>query len=207
MALKKAFGIVMLTAFTCALLGMGIGAALGQWAPGYYRTMFSIDSSTDFAPLQTGIGLGLTQGLFAGLLLGILVVAFMLWNENSLIETDTDDKPVPRGKIRQMIRSMSGLILAVTFVASLIGAFILGSNINEHVHNLRAGYERDQVLLPILQDERFPDVAIERISAGQISLTGHVTDQQTRDELLNELQHAFGDATAATLIEGVTVGK
>lgn len=207
MALKKAFGIVMLTAFTCALLGMGIGAALGQWAPGYYRTMFSIDSSTDFAPLQTGIGLGLTQGLFAGLLLGILVVAFLLWNDNSLIETDTDEKPVSRGKIRQMIRSMSGLILAVTFVASLVGAFILGSNINEHIHNLHAGYERDQVLSPILQDERFPDVEIDYKSAGQISLTGHVADQQTRDDLLNELQHAFGDATAAMLIEGVTVGK
>ncbi|WP_339909074.1 hypothetical protein [Symmachiella dynata] len=197
----------MLTAFICAVLGMGIGAALGQWAPGYYRTMFSIDSSSDFAPLQTGIGLGLTQGLFAGLLLGVLVVAFMLWNDNSLIETHTDEKPVPRGKIRGVFRSMSGLILTVTFVALLVGAFILGSNINEHVHNLQAGNERYQVLSPILQDERFPDVAIEPISAGQIFLTGHVADQQTRDELLNELQHAFGDATAATLIEGVTVGK
>lgn len=56
------------------LIGMGIGAALGTFAPDYYRSTF-FRGDPNFNPFAVGVGQGLTQGLIGGALIGIALVA------------------------------------------------------------------------------------------------------------------------------------
>ena len=80
MRILRAVGIIVVSALVCGLVGAGIGGFLGRAAPGYYRTVFRA-SGPEFDPVEVGLGLGLTQGLAAGLLVGcVLVLATALWN-------------------------------------------------------------------------------------------------------------------------------
>ncbi|WP_442506730.1 hypothetical protein SH528x_005590 [Novipirellula sp. SH528] len=71
------------TVFASALIGGGmglsIGAALGAFAPGYYRSVFSTGDSPVFDPVAVGIGQGLTQGIVVGGLIGLALVAMYYW--------------------------------------------------------------------------------------------------------------------------------
>jgi len=48
-------------------------------APDYYRGVFHAVNNPDFDPISVGVGLGLTQGIFAGLLVGCVVVFTVAW--------------------------------------------------------------------------------------------------------------------------------
>jgi hypothetical protein len=72
-------GTVFGSAVAGGVLGLLIGAALGAFAPGYYRSIFINGDSPSFDPLAMGIGLGLTQGVFLGGLVGIVLVALFYW--------------------------------------------------------------------------------------------------------------------------------
>ena len=205
MSLKKALAIVLVTTAGFTLLGSVIGAALGQWAPGYYRVMFPAADHPDFPTVQVGVGLGLTQGLAAGVLVGLIVVALLIWNDRSPAEVYPSDAPQQRQKPRWALRALWGIVLSAVFGVLVIASFILGAIIGEHGRYLQAGTEAMQVLEPILRDPRFADVTAAPTSTGKIQLSGHVADEQIRDELLDALQHGFGDATAASMIESVTV--
>lgn len=67
----------------CALAGGGAGAALGfalaKVAPGYYRSVFSSGDRPDFDPEAVGLGLGATQGVVAGLLVGLAIACMLAW--------------------------------------------------------------------------------------------------------------------------------
>jgi hypothetical protein len=56
---------------------MFLGVFLGLFTPAYYRAVFD-DPRID--ALQVGTGLGLTQGLGAGVVIGILIVAIVGWS-------------------------------------------------------------------------------------------------------------------------------
>jgi len=61
------------------LIGLGIGAALGSFVPGYYRSVFFGGSDPTFDPVAVGIGQGLTQGVVFGALIGLALVAMFYW--------------------------------------------------------------------------------------------------------------------------------
>jgi hypothetical protein len=48
--------------------------------PGYYRTVFRYGDSPDFNAVEVGVGLGLTQGLMAGVAVGCVVVLAVAWH-------------------------------------------------------------------------------------------------------------------------------
>jgi hypothetical protein len=79
MTVLRGFGIVLLSAVLGALIGCGIGYTLGVVTPAYYRGVFSTGNSPGFDPVQVGSGLGFTQGLVAGLLVGCVVVLAVAW--------------------------------------------------------------------------------------------------------------------------------
>ena len=79
MTVKRAFGIVAGSAAVCAAIGATLGLLLGTFAPGYYRTVFRYGDAPDFNPTQIGFGLGLTQGLIAGLAVGCVFVLAVAW--------------------------------------------------------------------------------------------------------------------------------
>jgi hypothetical protein len=72
-------GTVFGAAFAGGVLGLMIGAALGTFAPGYYRSVFASGNSANFDPVAVGIGQGLTQGVVFGGLIGLALVAMFYW--------------------------------------------------------------------------------------------------------------------------------
>ena len=81
MSAQKALTIVFGAALVFALIGTLIGAALGTLCPDYYRTVFRSGDSPEFDPLQVGIGLGITQGIAAGTVIGIVILGVLAWAE------------------------------------------------------------------------------------------------------------------------------
>src|SRR5262245_44402839 len=82
MTVRRAFLIGAGSAAVCAAVGTGIGLALGSLAPDYYRTVFRHGNAPEFNPVQVGLGLGLSQGLLAGLAVGSVVVLAVAWTES-----------------------------------------------------------------------------------------------------------------------------
>jgi hypothetical protein len=65
---------VMLTSGGCALLGALLGLMIAVFVPDYYRTVFRLSDESLGGILSLGIVLGGLQGLFAGALIGVLIV-------------------------------------------------------------------------------------------------------------------------------------
>jgi hypothetical protein len=74
MCVARSFSIIISSGIGFAFAGGLIGYALGRFAPAYYRGVYAIVEPSDFDPVQVGIGLGISQGLIAGVLVGAVVV-------------------------------------------------------------------------------------------------------------------------------------
>jgi hypothetical protein len=70
----RALVLVLLCGFACCVVGTLIGYFLGTFHPGYYRSVVSGGRQPDFKPVDVGIGLGCSQGLILGVIVGALVV-------------------------------------------------------------------------------------------------------------------------------------
>ena len=70
MTVARGFIITIVSGVTCTAIGGLWGYVLGTFAPDYYRTVFRIPSGDRLDLAQAGLGLGLTQGLAAGLIIG-----------------------------------------------------------------------------------------------------------------------------------------
>ena len=77
----RAILFVIASSATCGAAGLLIGAALGAFLPGYYRSVFSNGDSPNFDPLAVGIGQGLTQGVGTGLAVGVALLAVHYWRQ------------------------------------------------------------------------------------------------------------------------------
>jgi hypothetical protein len=82
MTVLRGFAIVIASVVAGALAGLGIGYSLGSWAPAYYRGVIRAGDSPNFDPVQVGIGLGLTQGAGAGLVVGCVIVLAVAWHNS-----------------------------------------------------------------------------------------------------------------------------
>ncbi|HVW02738.1 MAG TPA: hypothetical protein VHB77_20440, partial [Planctomycetaceae bacterium] len=93
MTVNKALATVACWGIGLGVLGALGGAAIGAIAPGYYRTVFPL-AGQQLDPIQTGIGLGATQGLGAGILLSVAVLALFAWRDRRLPAPETATDPV-----------------------------------------------------------------------------------------------------------------
>jgi hypothetical protein len=82
-------------AFSGGLIGLGIGAALGTFVPGYYRSVFSRGNDPNFDPIAVGIGQGLTQGVVFGGVIGLLLVAMFYWYRSRSLRVASDQSAPP----------------------------------------------------------------------------------------------------------------
>lgn len=80
MTTTRAFAIVAASSLLCSIIGGVMGTQLGRLAPGYYRALFEAGRRADFDPVQVGLGLGVTQGLVAGAMIGLGVAAILTWH-------------------------------------------------------------------------------------------------------------------------------
>ena len=69
--MMRGFLIVLCSGAVGALLGLVFGSLLGSVAPDYYRAVFG---NPNLNPIQVGVGLGLTQGLGTGIVVGCVVL-------------------------------------------------------------------------------------------------------------------------------------
>jgi len=81
--MKIRSAIATIAAFTLilAVIGGGIGWALGTFAPGYYRSVFRDGNQPWFDPVSVGLGQGVTQGTAGGVVVGVIVVALFIWRD------------------------------------------------------------------------------------------------------------------------------
>jgi hypothetical protein len=74
MTVQRGFLITITSGLAFAVGGALVGYLLGVLAPDYYRTVFGVPPEAPYDPVQVGVGLGLTQGATAGLLVGVVIV-------------------------------------------------------------------------------------------------------------------------------------
>lgn len=72
--LKKEILTVAASAALFCILGGLIGFVLGQFVPGYYRSVFVNGDAPTFHPVQVGLGLGVSQGFAGGMIAGVIIV-------------------------------------------------------------------------------------------------------------------------------------
>jgi len=83
------------TAFAC--FGAVAGYVLGSVAPDYYRTVFRISPEVTVDPRQAGLGLGVTQGAAAGVIVGLVIVVVVAWFNSRLAACNTASKQDHQG--------------------------------------------------------------------------------------------------------------
>ena len=86
MTIARGFIITIASGIAFACFGALAGYALGFLAPDYYRTVFGIHPGVPINLAQTGLGLGVTQGLAAGLIVGLVIVVTVAWYNSRVIE-------------------------------------------------------------------------------------------------------------------------
>ena len=75
---------VFAAALSGGLLGTMVGGALGAFVPGYYRSVIPGGEQPGFDPVAVGIGLGMTQGMMFGAVVGLLLVAMFYRHRSRL---------------------------------------------------------------------------------------------------------------------------
>ncbi len=81
----QALLIIAAFAIGFAAVGTLVGYGLGRFVPGYYRGVFSEGLRPDFNPLDVGIGLGCSEGLLFGAVVGTAVVIVLTWRRSRRI--------------------------------------------------------------------------------------------------------------------------
>ncbi len=75
----RLIAVVMFCAFGGGLLGVSAGLFLAILFPGYYAGVFELRSTGIAEVVPLGVGLGLTQGIGGGALVGLAIDAIGVW--------------------------------------------------------------------------------------------------------------------------------
>ncbi|HEY7308651.1 MAG TPA: hypothetical protein VH643_04725 [Gemmataceae bacterium] len=127
MTITKGFLIILLSGFAFGLGGGLIGYALAAIVPGYYRGTLSSGRESWFDPVEVGVGLGTSQGLLCGLVLGAVVVLALAWynsRRNSLDVrlTSANRQELPR-RLADPAANPSDVIRCEQMQAEALGRF------------------------------------------------------------------------------------
>lgn len=89
-------GLAILTgcAAVFAVGGGLVGLALGVLMPGYYRGVVSGGRQPNFNPADVGVGLGTSQGVILGVIVGGLVVVALAWRRSRSERPSTPNHPL-----------------------------------------------------------------------------------------------------------------
>lgn len=79
MKLFEIVGAMVALTLACGLGGMGLGYAVGTFAPNYYRATVPGAEGRGIDPAEVGMGLGLTQGMTVGFVAALGLAALGAW--------------------------------------------------------------------------------------------------------------------------------
>lgn len=208
MTVRKALAIVIVGVIVFAVIGGLTGAVIGNVSPGYYRAVFRQGRHPDFNPLEVGIGLGVTQGMGAGLAISLAVVALLAWKEHRTVPHISDplvDDSRPReGRSWALIVSWGVLTLSVVVICSAV-AFVGGLVVGESGQTRRTAEQKMDKIQTLLDSDGYAQLKCDFWSDGQVYLTGEVPTGEAHTALQQKLQLAFGTADAAEMIRHVRV--
>lgn len=89
MTIARGFLITVISGVAFGTVGGLLGYGLGVLAPDYYRTVFRMPMGVEWNPVQAGLGLEVTQGLGAGLFIGLVIVVAVTWQHARLANRDS----------------------------------------------------------------------------------------------------------------------
>lgn len=212
MSAARNIAVIVACALGLGIAGGLLGFALGIATPNYYRIVFRAAGDPDFSPVQVGLGLGLTQGLVAGLGVGgVAVLAATLSHRHrpksepmdGVIES-FDSGRAHRSRIRRIF-GLGASIVTIAF-AGVVGYFA-GALANQEQFYQHSTDTKLAKIRPILQDRRFADVTADYSSAAQVYLIGRVDSQRVYSDLEEKLRFLFGDEEMRFMMDNVTVAK
>lgn len=79
MTAARGFAIIAISGIVFGCVGAGLGYLLGLVAPDYYGTVFHIPPELPINSAQAGLGLGVTEGLAADLMVGAVILVSVPW--------------------------------------------------------------------------------------------------------------------------------
>lgn len=75
----QCLALILAVTFIFGLAGCGIAAILARLVPGYYPGIFPQAQLAGIDPAEVGMGLGVTQGIIAGLFVSLALLALQSW--------------------------------------------------------------------------------------------------------------------------------
>lgn len=87
MTVTKALLTVAVSALLAGAVGAGVGYALDHWTPSFFRILWPGRPGDPADPVEVGLGLGISQGLVWGVVVGLLVVAIVAWHDTRIPAT------------------------------------------------------------------------------------------------------------------------
>lgn len=212
MSLRTAFLTVVAWSVTFAVLGGLLGAALGTFAPDYYRSLFAGGRAPDFQPTQVGAGLGLTQGFAVGAALALAALGLMIWRESRLAAATStagespasDARPAPTRRVSRAVWGAAAL--AMTGLASVV-AFVCGGIVGQEQLYRAWTEQKLRRLEQVLASREFPDVHPGFSSAAQVYVEGSVPSEDSKRKLRERLVDVFGAEEAAFMVAPLDVGS
>lgn len=187
------------TIVCCTLFFAGAGATggylLGEFAPGYYRTVFHGGREPGFDPVGQGVMLGLWQGIAAGFLVGVALVAIVCWRKwrqerNAAPRLEAGEPVVTRWTFARVVLLVTGTAFGLVFcLCSGVIGVLMGE---QWIHHRQYVIDR-QLLTPVLaRDQRFAGVYVAEYSGGGVALSGTVPTANDRVRLRSSVEKALG---------------
>lgn len=210
MTIIRALATVAACVLLFAVGGASAGWGLGRLAPGYYREVFSRGDEPNFDPVEVGVGLGLTQGISGGALLGVALVAIGGWlqlrrERGDLLVSPSEPMPVsPVRGLRLVVISASGLLLLSCGGVVGYAYGVVTSNLG--LNHQRFLQERETFAPLLAADPAFAGITIREYSAGAAWLYGTVATAEDLDRLKTLIVQQVGQARAERALRHVEVG-
>lgn len=203
MTIRGALGVLLGAASLLGAVGTAVGYGLGRFNPGYYRAVFVHGKDTEFDPVAVGVGLGLTQGTAAGVLVGLALVALLCWRDvRHAPAADTAHR-----SDRSVDRSRGLLLTSGVLIAIAVSCCALGAVISDLRGKHRRFADQAEAIAPVLAaDPAFKDVYVEdgHRGTGRLLLCGQVPTRADLDRLRDRLTRVIGEAAANYALRGVT---
>jgi hypothetical protein len=207
MTTRSALATVLLWGISFACVDAAIGATIATVAPEYYRSIFRNGHLPSFNPLHVGIGLGATQGVAAGIVISIAVLAMLSWRDICAARAQVDKdsaNTIPRPALWR-VHTVWSVVTATSVVLVSVTMFIFGAIVGQQQLYQSWTDQKLQKLSKILESRSFEGVETDSSSAAQVYLEGTIKDIATRDKLREQLVITFGTEEADEMIWRVDV--
>lgn len=210
MSVARGLAIIVACGVGFGAAGGLLGFALGTGAPGYYRTVFRAGDDPAFNPVQVGLGLGVTQGLIGGLVIGSVAVLAEALSRPTRPEGGPAGLAADRVDSGDARPSRVRRALGVVAVLAAIGgggvvSFVAGGLVGQEQLYRRGSDTKLARIRPVLRDPEFSGVNAEPTSDGEVFLVGKVGSRRTYEALEERMRFLFGDEAARFLMGGVEV--